>query len=133
MTTEATGPAAESPLSTVNAPVTPSTGMRREVRISGIGRAHSAFQVRAAALGVDDARRAYEERCKQLVKAHLRSKRSDLRADLDEELAAWFLVHQSIAVIERFLTDPVAATSAQLIGEMTFAVTSYLSSSRTGA
>ena len=89
--------------------------------------------LRAAALGVDDARRAYEERCKQLVKAYLTSKRSELRSDLDGALAAWFVVHQSIALIERFLTDPVAATSAKLVGEMTFGVTTYLSRARTGA
>jgi AcrR family transcriptional regulator len=78
-------------------------------------------------LGVEDARRAYEERCKKLIKSYLVSKRSQLRGDLDEELAAWFVVHQSIGVIERFLTDPVAATSTRIIEEMTFAVTTYLS------
>jgi AcrR family transcriptional regulator len=83
--------------------------------------------LRAATLGVEDARRAYEERCKKLIKSYLVSKRSQLRGDLDEELAAWFVVHQSIGVIERFLTDPVAATSTRIIEEMTFAVTTYLS------
>lgn len=86
--------------------------------------------LRADTLGIGDARRAYEERCKQLIKSHLAAKRSELRPDLDEELAAWFIVHQSMAVIERFLTDPDSATPARIIDEMTFALTTYLSSSR---
>jgi AcrR family transcriptional regulator len=88
---------------------------------------HRELVVRAPSLGLQDARERYEERVTRLVRVLLMTRRDELRADADLDLSAWLIVRQTIAVIERFVTDPIAAVVRDALRrEVTLNITRYL-------